>query len=151
MPTDDRNKPREDNYSKVFRFGANQDGDRGITVSLAKYVRDFYSAQKMPFICEIRVSERASGTLANGLYHLFWNNEQPGEDKPSDEMRLLLAGFAEPHQKRFNKYFWMEKRAKSRSLSDTVASIFRSPWWALFLSDVSTIRLFVAPGRVGKG
>ena len=65
----------------------------------------------MDYLCEIRVSERASRRLGEGLYHLFWNNQQPGEDKPSDEMQLLLGSFAERQQKRLTKH-WQGHRTE---------------------------------------
>ena len=48
-------------------------------------------------------------------------------------------------------YFWYEKRPNIRSLSERFASIFTSPWWARWLSELGATRLLEAPDRLGSG
>lgn len=85
----------KDGMAELIMFGGNKDGDNGITVSLANYVREFYRGAGLKHLHEIRVSETAS-RLPEGCYHLFWNNRAANEDAPSDEMALLLGSFARP-------------------------------------------------------
>jgi len=98
-----------DGYGQLLAFGANRDGENGITVNLAHQVRNFYR-KSMPYLHEIRVSEERSGRLQDGLYHLFWNNEAPNEQVPSDEMALLLREFV-PRRRAMNG-FWQQFRVR---------------------------------------
>lgn len=101
---DDARKPglalpdSKDSFGELIPFGGDADGERSVVVILAKRVRDFYSAAGLRHLHEIRISEQASARLADGAYHLFWNNQATGEDVPSDEMRLLLEQFARPRR-----------------------------------------------------
>lgn len=88
-----------DSLAVGIAFGGNRDGENGITVSLAHYVRNFYRKQGLEYLHEIRISEEASKQLRDGIYNLFWNNEVPNEKAPSDEMKLLLDLFAFPRRK----------------------------------------------------
>jgi hypothetical protein len=88
----------KDRLAVRVAFGGNADGALGVTVTLAKRVREFYEDQGLRYLHEIRISEQTSGKLADGLYHLFWNNESTQETTPSDEMSLLLQKFARPRR-----------------------------------------------------
>lgn len=88
----------KDSFGELIAFGGDADAQRSVVVTLANRVRDFYRSAGLGFLYEIRISERASARLADGLYHLFWNNAGPGEDAPSDEMALLLQQFARPRR-----------------------------------------------------
>jgi V8-like Glu-specific endopeptidase len=76
----------------LVSFGGTKDGRHGVTASLATKVLEVYRRQGLGYLHEIRVSEAASATLADGCYHLFWNNQLSSEQAPSDEM-ALLRGF----------------------------------------------------------
>jgi hypothetical protein len=91
-------KGHSDEFGQHVRFGANGDGENGITVMLAKAVLDFYRGQGLAYLHEIRISERASRRLAEGQYQLFWNNATAAENSSSDEMHLLLSRFATPRR-----------------------------------------------------
>lgn len=98
----------KNSLSEIINFGSNKDGENGVTVSLANYVRDFYRKEGFEYLCEIRVSEEASKRLSDGIYHIFWNNEDANENVSSDEMALLLKRFA---MTRRGKKLW-EKHGK---------------------------------------
>jgi hypothetical protein len=89
---------KKDRWGAIVGFGGDRDGENGIAVSLAHYVRSFYHKQGLSHLHEIRIDEAASGRLADGLYHLFWNNEDPNEKAPSDDMALLIKHFARPRR-----------------------------------------------------
>ena len=68
-------RPQKDNHAEAVAFG----GDRYETCvvgSLSRAVRDFYARQGLRHLHEIRVSEAASGRLADGQYHLLWNGHR---------------------------------------------------------------------------
>ncbi len=91
--------PEDDTkLAEAFQFGSNRNGQNAVCVSLARYVRRFYQQQGLDHLHEIRVSEAASAGLAEGQYQLFWNKEEVDENKPSDEMSLLLDRFAGPRR-----------------------------------------------------
>jgi hypothetical protein len=117
---------KEDRHGVLVDFGGNKDGVRGVTVGFAKYVRDFYRGQGMPFLHEIRVSESESARLANGLYHLFWNNHSTDEQQPSDEMERLVRNVADSRQKRFNKYWQTHRGALLDHYQHEYGSLERS-------------------------
>ena len=98
----------KDQFGELITFGGDADGERGITATLANRVRDFYRAAGLGYLSEIRISERASSRLANGFYHLFWNNSAPGENAPSDEMALLVAQFARPRRAKLGELWRRE-------------------------------------------
>lgn len=81
---------KNESQAELVEFGG---GAVPIRASLATAVRQRY-AKELPFLHEIRISESRSAQLANGQYHLFWNNASTTEDAPSDEMAFLLAGYA---------------------------------------------------------
>lgn len=89
---------KKDAFGEMLTFGGDVDGRRGIAGTLSAPVRNFYRAQGLEHLHEIRISERASAQLADGLYHLFWNNQRPGENAPSDELAFLLERFARPRR-----------------------------------------------------
>jgi len=89
---------RDDARSDLATFGADRDGVNGIRATLARRVREIYAPQHLRFLNEIRVNERALSALADGRYQVFWNNQQPTEQAPSDEMALLLQAFARPRR-----------------------------------------------------
>jgi hypothetical protein len=101
----------KDARSSLVAFGANADGLNGISATLAKPVRDFYTQQGLGFLNEIRIYERALARLPGDQYHLFWNNESSNENAPSDELALLMRAFAEPRRKREVGAAW-ERQAK---------------------------------------
>jgi hypothetical protein len=84
----------KDRLGEVVVFGADRDGKNGIVASLSLRVREFYRQHGLRYLHEIRIYERAMSRLTGPLYHLFWNNESPAADVPSDEMALLLSKFA---------------------------------------------------------
>jgi lysozyme len=94
---------RKDPLGEHIRFGTNGGGQNGITACLANRVRDFYRQCGLAFLHEIRVSEAATARLANGQYHLFWNNVQHGEQALSDELTLLLDRFVRPQRPALSK------------------------------------------------
>ena len=94
-----------DRFGALVAFGGDRDGEHGVAVTLAKYVRDFYRDQGLAHLHEIRVSEAASGRLRDGLYHLFWNDETADETGPSGEMDLLLRRWAGPRREAL-RAFW---------------------------------------------
>lgn len=104
----------KDNLGGLVAFGANAGGANGIAASLAKRVREFYRQQGLEYLHEIRIYEAATARLADGLYHLFWNNEGTDETAPSDEMALLLERFARPRRERLGS----QCRTRERSLLD---------------------------------
>jgi predicted MPP superfamily phosphohydrolase len=61
----------------------------------------------MKYLHEIRVSEEASARLIGAdeitAFHLFWNNQRPGDDAPSDEMALLLQSAARTSREKDHK------------------------------------------------
>jgi hypothetical protein len=102
-----------DKHSQGLRFGANPQRRNGVTVSLSKYVNDFYrglkSATPLKYLHEIRVSEAASARVTGGKsatggayerYQLFWNKEQQDGQDTSDEMKVLLNQFGRPRRER---------------------------------------------------
>ena len=89
-------RPQNDNHGAAVVFG----GDRyesSIAASLSLAVRGFYAKQGLRHLHEIRVSEQASGRLADGQYHVLWNGTTPSG--LSDEMRMLVDRFAVPRRK----------------------------------------------------
>ena len=89
-------RPQNDNHGAAVVFG----GDRyesSIAASLSLAVRGFYAKQGLRHLHEIRVSEQASGRLADGQYHVLWNGSTPSG--LSDEMRMLVDRFAVPRRK----------------------------------------------------
>jgi 3',5'-cyclic AMP phosphodiesterase CpdA len=84
---------RKDGFGEHIRFGVNASGQHGVTACLANKVRDFYRDVGLAYLYEVRVSEAATARLTDKQYHLFWNNAQPSDTAPSDEMRLLMDGF----------------------------------------------------------
>jgi hypothetical protein len=110
VPKDARDRDR---YGIHIVFGAGRDGN-GITVSLAHRVREFYQKLRptgLAYLHEIRINERVSARLPDGRYHLFWNNESPGEEAPSDEMALLLREFV-PRRRGKLGGFWQPYRRR---------------------------------------
>ncbi len=89
-----------DGFGEMIAFGGNADGENGVVVTLSNHVREFYRAQGLAWLHEIRISEQASARLTGERYHLFWNNRDTKEDAPSDEMALLLEKFARPRRAR---------------------------------------------------
>jgi V8-like Glu-specific endopeptidase len=81
---------KNESQAQLVEFGG---GTAPIRASLATAVRQRYD-KELPFLHEIRISESRSAQLANGQYQLFWNNAAETEDAPSDEMALLMAGYA---------------------------------------------------------
>jgi hypothetical protein len=94
---------RKDSFGQHVRFGHNGSNQHGVTAMLADYVISFYAKPGLKHLYEIRISEAATAKLAQGRYHLFWNNELTNESLPSDEMFMLLAQFARPRRKRTDK------------------------------------------------
>jgi hypothetical protein len=88
----------KDSLGTGISFGGNKNGENAITVKLSDYVRNFYTKSGMPYLHEIRINEQVSGQLQDGQYNIFWNNENPGDDVPSAEMKLLLDKFALPRR-----------------------------------------------------
>jgi hypothetical protein len=89
-------RPQKDKHGDGVVFG----GDRyegSVVASLSRAVREFYARQGLRHLHEIRVSEAASGRLADGQYHLLWNGS--AASGPSDEMRMLLDRFAAPRRR----------------------------------------------------
>ena len=89
-------RPQKDDHADAVAFG----GDRYescIVASLSRAVRSFYAKQGLRHLHEIRVSETASGRLADGQYQLLWNGSAAGG--PSDEMRMLVDRFAVPRRR----------------------------------------------------
>jgi hypothetical protein len=126
---DDAKKPglalpnSKDSFGELIAFGGNADGQRSVVVNLANKVRDVYRPLGLTHLHEIRISEEASGKLADGTYHLFWNNAATKEDAPSDEMALLLETFAKPRRsklgetwKRFGSYLLEEYEYEYRPM-----------------------------------
>jgi hypothetical protein len=102
--------PTPKNSSGVLiAFGGDREGENSITVSLSSRVGTFYDQQGLQHLHEIRISEAASARLADGQYHLFWNNQAASEDAPSDEMGLLLRRFAEPRRSKLGE-LWEKHR-----------------------------------------
>jgi len=85
----------EDMHGKALTFGANQQRQNGITVSVSKYVRRFYAGQQigLRYLHEVRVSEDAVARLPGDQFHLFWNKEVPDQTSFSNEMNVLLEHF----------------------------------------------------------
>ncbi len=102
----------QDKFGINLPFGANEDDKNGVLATLAKYVRNFYrklpKRRRLTHFHEIRVYERASGQLADGKYHLFWNNRRAKQNAPSDELQLLLDQFALPRRKKI-RWLWDQK------------------------------------------
>ena len=101
----------KDSLGEWLVFGGNGDGDRSVSVTLAARVREFYRNQGLAYLHEIRISEHASNRLADGLYQLFWNNRQAGDNAPSDELSLLLQKFAPERRARLGD-FWTKNRTR---------------------------------------
>jgi calcineurin-like phosphoesterase family protein len=106
---DDRGKnlfwPKSDRLCEAVVFGAARSleqkqnvEENAIAVSLPQYLREFYRKLGLQHLHEIRVSEAASAKLADGQYHLFWNDERKRENIPSAEMQMLLDSFARPRR-----------------------------------------------------
>jgi hypothetical protein len=102
-----------DRYGTHIVFGADREGNGGITVNLAHRVRDFYQKLRpsgIAYLHEIRISEVASARLQDGLYHLFWNNEDPNEQAPSDEIALLLREFVPQRRAKLRSFLQQYRR-----------------------------------------
>jgi GH25 family lysozyme M1 (1,4-beta-N-acetylmuramidase) len=97
---------RKDNFGEHISFGANAQNQNGIVALLAAKVRDFYTNLGLPYLYEIRVSEAATARLQDDQYHLFWNDQKPGEAAISDELRLLIDRYAKPRV--YNTPEWSE-------------------------------------------
>lgn len=89
---------RKDGFGEHVRFGANANKQHGIVACLADRVRKLYRDAGLPHLYEIRITEAATARLQGEQYHLFWNNAQPGESNPSDEMSLLVQRYAIPER-----------------------------------------------------
>jgi hypothetical protein len=100
-----------DSLAELLVFGGDGAGDRSVSVTLAHRVRRFYRDQGLPYLHEVRISEQASNRLADGLYQLFWNNRQPGDNVPSDELAFLLQKFA-PARRSMLGDFWARNRTR---------------------------------------
>ena len=70
-------------------------------------MRNFYASSGLKYLHEIRISERMSGQLKDGRYHLFWNSDLQVENAPSPEMKLLIEKFAFPRRKALGA-FWSQ-------------------------------------------
>jgi 3',5'-cyclic AMP phosphodiesterase CpdA len=86
-------------------FGGGQGEKSAIIGGIAQAVLTFYaktlpSDRRLSHLHEIRISEDATSRLADGQYHLFWNNAATTQDVPSDEMRLLIDHHAHPLRER---------------------------------------------------
>jgi D-alanyl-D-alanine carboxypeptidase-like protein/calcineurin-like phosphoesterase family protein len=85
-------------------FGGGKGENSAIIGGIAKKVLTFYEKMQilkpLTYLHEIRISEDASNRLADGQYHLFWNNAKTAQDVPSDEMRLLIDHHAHPLRER---------------------------------------------------
>jgi Calcineurin-like phosphoesterase len=108
-------------------FGGGNGEKSAVIGGISKAVLDFYSGkysvleknefpvklpknQQLPHLHEIRITEDASNQLADGQYHLFWNNTDPRQDALSDEMRLLIDYHAHPlRERRVESYEKIEK------------------------------------------
>lgn len=91
--------PEKDDHCDAVVFGGSGgEKENPIAVSLARGVREFYKKAGLGYLHEIRISEAATARLAGGQYHLFWNNEGGRAHEPSDEMKLLIEGFARPRR-----------------------------------------------------
>jgi len=116
----------KDSFGELIAFGGDAGGERSVVATLANAVRELYRGIGLVHLKEVRISEQASARLADGLYHLFWNNTAPGEDAPSDEMALLLERFARPRRSKLGK-LWQQQGAY---LLDEYAYEYRPmhPW-----------------------
>ena len=87
-------------------FGGGGKGEKSAIIGgIADAVLNFYSKKlpadmRLSHLHELRISEDASNQLADGQYHLFWNNAAQTQDVPSDEMRLLIDYHAHPLRER---------------------------------------------------
>jgi hypothetical protein len=100
-------RPQRDKQGRAVSFGGDR-YERCIVASLSRAVRDFYARQGLRHLHEIRVSEAASGRLADGQYHVLWNGSTASG--PSDEMRLLVDRFAVPRRGRLTADTEAERR-----------------------------------------
>lgn len=100
-----------DDRGVLLSFGGDKDGTNAIFGGLAKRVLEIYRREGLSFLHEIRVSETATDRLLNGQYQLFWNNANPAENAPSDELQLLLTRFAAPRRQRDSRQ-WASDRAR---------------------------------------
>jgi hypothetical protein len=116
----------KDSLGELIAFGGGPDSERRVVATLANRVREFYRGIGLVHLKEVRISEQASARLADGLYHLFWNNNAPGEDAASDEMALLLERFARPRRSKLGS-LWQQQGAY---LLDEYAYEYRPmhPW-----------------------
>ncbi len=103
--------PNKDEHGDAVVFGGSRSlspdanpEENSIVVSLSRHVREFYKKNGLEHLHEIRVSEAASNKLADGQYHLFWNNDAAGANESSDEMKLLLERFARPRRRLGSKW-----------------------------------------------
>jgi hypothetical protein len=98
--------PTPDNrLTALVGFGGGVGEKSSIVGGLSREVLDFYmkklpKSEQLPFLHEIRISEDASNLLPDGQYQLFWNNDKPTQDAPSDEMRLLIDYHAQSLRER---------------------------------------------------
>ena len=86
----------KDLHGTGISFGGDREGENGIAVKLANYVKNFYSKNGLQYLHEIRVFEKVSAQLKEGQYNLFWNSENLKENAPSAEIKLLLDQYALP-------------------------------------------------------
>ncbi|MGH8247168.1 MAG: hypothetical protein ACREUU_12145, partial [Gammaproteobacteria bacterium] len=87
---------RADVLTQLILLAGDEDGEGGMLVGLSNFVREFYAKRKMPHLREIRISESASAAIAPEKYNLFWTHRDhsAGPDRRSEEMHLLLEGYA---------------------------------------------------------
>jgi hypothetical protein len=103
----------ENRLISLVGFGSGGKGEKSAIIGgIAKEVLTFYSKRGLPHLHEIRISEDASNQLADGQYHLFWNNAAQAQDVPSDEMRLLIDYHAHPLRERTVESYADEKIRK---------------------------------------
>ncbi len=100
---------RKDGFGEHIRFGANSNKQHGIVALLADRVRSLYRSAGLPHLYEIRITEAATARLQGEQYHLFWNNAQPGDSNPSDEMALLIQRYAIPERAALGRA-WQNQR-----------------------------------------
>lgn len=83
----------QDKLSEQLRFGGGW-----VVANLAKRVRNFFAQRGMSHLYAIEISEKGTSRLiSETLYNLYWNSSNPKakDTDLSDEMRMLLDGYAE--------------------------------------------------------
>src|SRR3989454_7703837 len=93
------------------------------------------------------VKPRSSSLMACWLR--VWVQPRAAPTKGASLVPVRLLGIGARSGSDLN--FWRDKRANMRSALERFASILKSPWWALCLSEFGATRLFVTPGNVGEG